>query len=199
MQGCCVDGLDSSCFPIPLVFFPSFWRLFQAHQLHFLSPSLFQLSGKVQVIVILFAIVRMTKTWISWSVFIPKFQRIYVSFSRTDSGLCTYHLLDWSYLNLLNNSWWTTFPTQSCLLVHLFCVSLLHALITWRIASYPSPHNLHLILCCLESIFTFIILVHMASFFFAMKKDKISRLRFPLLSHVQVIIIYGVCTAEQHI
>ena len=53
-----------------------------------------------------------------WCVCISKLQRILcVSFSRTDSGLCIYHLVVWSHFNLLHNSQWITFPTQS------FCTS----------------------------------------------------------------------------
>ena len=43
------------------------------------------------------------------------FQRILrVSFSRTDSGLCIYHLFVWYNLNL-HNSQWIALPIQSCL------------------------------------------------------------------------------------
>ena len=53
---------------------------------------------------------------IRWSVFISKFNRsLYVSFSRTDSGLCIYYLFVRSNLNFLHNSQWITLPTQSCL------------------------------------------------------------------------------------
>ena len=46
-----------------------------------------------------------------WSVCISKSQRILcVSFSRTDSGLCIYHLFIWSNLYFLYNSHWITFP-----------------------------------------------------------------------------------------
>ena len=79
-----------------------------------------------------------------WSVCILKSQRsLCVSFSRTDSGLCMYHLFVWSNFNFLHNSQWITLPTQSCL-VFSFCANLLHSFI-WLIILYLSPHNLHLL------------------------------------------------------
>ena len=55
---------------------------------------------------------------IRWSVCISKFQRILcVSFSRTDSELCIYHLFVWSNLNFLHNSLWILL---SLLLLNLF-------------------------------------------------------------------------------
>ena len=42
-------------------------------------------------------------------------QKLWVSFSRTDYGLCIYLLLVWWYLNFLHN--WITLPTQSSLRV----------------------------------------------------------------------------------
>ena len=83
------------------------------------------------------------------SVCTSKFQRsLYVSFSRSGSGLCIYHLLVWSNLSFLHNSLWITFPVQSCLVLYSFCVSLLHSLIMWLIVLSLSPHNPHLLFCC---------------------------------------------------
>ena len=91
---------------------------------------------------------------IQWSVCISKSQRILcVSFSRTDSGLCIYHLFVWSNLNFLHNSQWITFPTQSCRVLYSFCAYLLLSLIRWLIVSSLSLHNLHLLFCCVLSIF----------------------------------------------
>ena len=42
---------------------------------------------------------------------------IRMSFSRTDAGLCIYHLFVWSNLNFLHNFQWITFPTQSFIIV----------------------------------------------------------------------------------
>ena len=53
---------------------------------------------------------------IGWSVWNSKSQIIlWVSFSRTDSGSCIYHLLVWSNFNRLRYSRLITFPTHSCL------------------------------------------------------------------------------------
>ena len=52
-----------------------------------------------------------------------------VSFSRTDAGLCIYHLFVKSNFNFLHSSKWITLPTQSCLVLYSFCVNLLHSLI----------------------------------------------------------------------
>ena len=60
---------------------------------------------------------------IRWSVCISKSSwRVCVSFSRTDSGLCIYHLFVWSNFNFLHNSQWITWPTQSCLVLYSFCL-----------------------------------------------------------------------------
>ena len=51
---------------------------------------------------------------IGWSVCIWKFQRILsVSFTKTKSGLCIYHLSVWPIFNLLHNFLWSLFP-PSC-------------------------------------------------------------------------------------
>ena len=48
---------------------------------------------------------------IRWSVYISKYPRILrVIFSNTDSGLCIYHLVVWSKINILHNSLCITFP-----------------------------------------------------------------------------------------
>ena len=66
-----------------------------------------------------------------------------VSFSRTDAGLCIYHLVVWSYLNFLHDSQWITLLTQSCLVLYSFCANFLRSLIMWLIVLSLSPHNLH--------------------------------------------------------
>ena len=48
---------------------------------------------------------------------------------------------------------WITFPTQSCLVLYSFRANLQHSLIMWLIVSSISPHNLHLLFCCISSIF----------------------------------------------
>ena len=81
---------------------------------------------------------------IRWSGCISKFC---ISFSRKDSGLWKYHLVEWSNFNFLHKSFWISLPTQSCLVLYSFCACLLHSLIMWSIVSSPSPHNLHLLFC----------------------------------------------------
>ena len=87
-----------------------------------------------------------------------------VSFSRTDSGLCIYHLFVWLNFNFLHNSQWITMPTQSCLVLYSFCVNLLHSLIMWLMVSSLSLHNLHLLFWCVLSILALIWLVLLALF-----------------------------------
>ena len=84
-------------------------------------------------------------------IFILTFGHYITSFSWTNSALYIYHLVVWSKFNLLNNSQWIIFPTQSCLVMYSFCACLLHLLTTILIVS--SPHNLHLLFCCKLSIF----------------------------------------------
>ena len=116
-----------------------------------------------------------------------KFQRsLCVSFSRTNVGLCIYHLFVWSNFNFLHNSLGITLPTQSCLFLISYCANLLHSLIMWLIVSSLSPHNLHLLFRCILSILALIWLVLMALFCAAIRRDSFSFLRFPFLSHVHV-------------
>ena len=66
---------------------------------------------------------------------------MYVSFSRTDGGLCKYHLFVWSNLIFLHNSQWITLPTLSCLVLYSFCADFLHSLIIWLIVSSQSTEK----------------------------------------------------------
>ena len=82
------------------------------------------------------------------SVCISKSQKIlFVSFSRTNSGLCIYHLAVCPNFKFLHNSQWISFPTQLCLVLYSLSAILLHLLIMWLIVSSLSPHNLHLLFC----------------------------------------------------
>ena len=45
-----------------------------------------------------------------------------ISFSRTNSGLCIYHLFVWSNFNFLHNSLWIIFTTLSCLVLYSFII-----------------------------------------------------------------------------
>ena len=49
-------------------------------------------------------------------------EEFYVSFSRTDSKLCIYHLFVRSNFNFLHISQWITYPTQSYLVLCSFAL-----------------------------------------------------------------------------
>ena len=67
---------------------------------------------------------------IMWSIYMFKSLRsLCVPFSRTDTGLCLYHLFVWPNFNFSHNSQRITLPTQSCLVLYFFCVNLLQSLI----------------------------------------------------------------------
>ena len=110
-----------------------------------------------------------------------------VAFSRTGAGMCIYHLLVWSNLNFLHISHWIT---QSCLALYSRCANLRHSLIIWLMVSSPSPHSLHLLFCWVLSILVLIWLVLMALSCAAIRRDSVSLLKFPFLSHVQVLSNY---------
>ena len=121
---------------------------------------------------------------IRWSVCILKSHRsLSEPFSRTDAGLCIYHLFVWSNWNFRHNFQWITLATQSCLALYSFCANLLHSLIMWLIVSSLSPHSLRLLFCCLFSIFALILLVLMALSCAAIRRDSVSLLKFPFLTH----------------
>ena len=122
-----------------------------------------------------------------WSVCMSKSHRsLCVLFSRTGAGLCIYHLLVWSNLNFLHISQWITLSTQSCLVLYSFCANLLHSLIMSLMVSTLPPHSLHLLFCCVLSILALIWLVLTALFRAAIRRDSVSLIKFPFLSHVQV-------------
>ena len=125
---------------------------------------------------------------IRWFVCMCKSHRsLCVSFSRTDAGLCINHLLVCSNLHFLYISHWVTLPTQSCLVLYSFYANLLHSLIMWLMVSSLSPHSLHLLFCWVLSILALTWLVLTALFCAAIKRDSVSLLKFPFLSHVQVL------------
>ena len=118
-----------------------------------------------------------------WSVCMSKSHRsLCVLFSRTGAGLWIFDLLVWSNLNFLHISQWITLLIQSYLVLYSFSANLLHSLIMWLTVSPLSPHSLHLLFCFVLSILTFIRLVLMA-----LLCDSVSLLKFPFLSHVQVL------------
>ena len=120
---------------------------------------------------------------IRWSVCMSK-SHCSLSFSRTAAGLRIYYLFVWSNTNFLYISLWITLPTQLCVVLYSLCANLLHSLII--IVSSRSPLNLHLLFCCVLSFLALIWLVLMASFCAAIRRDSVSLLKFPFVSHVQV-------------
>ena len=89
---------------------------------------------------------------IRWSVYISKSQRILcVSFSKTDSGFCIYHLAVRSNFNFLHSSQWIPFLSQSCLVLNSLCAILRNTLIIWLMVSSLSPHNEHISFYSFES------------------------------------------------
>ena len=123
---------------------------------------------------------------IRWSVGMLKSHRnLWEAFSRTGAGLCIYLLL----VEILISY---TFPsesssTQLCLALYSLCANLLHSLIIWLMVSSPSPHSLHLLFCWVLSILALIWLVLRALSCAAIRGDYVSLLKFPFLSHVQVL------------
>ena len=109
---------------------------------------------------------------------------LWVSFYRTDSELCIYHLFVWSNWNLLHNSQWITLPIQSCQVLYSFCANLLRLLIMWVITSSLLPHYLRPLFCYVLSILAVIWFVIMALFYAAIRRDSVSFLRFSFLSHL---------------
>ena len=134
-------------FNLLFTFFPFYSMVSRDSKVHNFASSLFLL--------IVIRSDRLAK--IKWSDCISKSHRgLCVSFSRTDVGLFINHLFVWSNFNFLYNSQWITLPSQSCLVLYSFCANLLHSLIMWLIVSSLSPHNQHLLFCCVLSILALI-------------------------------------------
>ena len=124
---------------------------------------------------------------IRWFICMTKsYRSLCVSFSRTDAGLCIYHLFVWSNYNFLHISQWITLSTQLCLVLYSFCANLLYSLIIWLIVSFLSPHSLYLLFHYVLCILALIWLVLMALFCAAIRRDSVSLLKFPFLCQVQV-------------
>ena len=142
---------------------------------HFHVPQFFQYTSKIYVPILLFLSLNFT-LWsagtakftvqqvfffaiiirsgrldkIRWSACISKSQKsLCVSFSRFDARVCIYHSFLWSNFNFLHNSQLINLLIQSCLVLYSFCANLLHSLIMRLTISSLSPHNLHLLFCCL--------------------------------------------------
>ena len=124
---------------------------------------------------------------IRWSVWFSKPQRVLcVLISRTYFWSFIYPLFVWSNLNFFHTSQGITFPTLSCLVLYVLSSNLQHSLIKWLVVSSVCPHNLHLLFCCL-AYFCFVIVL-MALVCAGIRRDSVSLLRFPFLSHVQVFL-----------
>ena len=110
---------------IPLFTFFQFYSVFhQDSKVHNSASSLFFF------LLIIIRSGHLAKIW--WSVCISKSQScLCISFSRTDSALCIYHLFVWSNFNPLHNFQWITSPTQLCL-VFFFLLLLLLLLASWN-------------------------------------------------------------------
>ena len=90
---------------------------------------------------------------IRWSVCISKFQRsLCVLFSRTESGLCIYHLFAWSHFNFLHNSKWITFDHQVVSNLILFLCKF-RLLCDW---SFRIFHHIDYI-CCFVASYLFLL------------------------------------------
>ena len=83
-------------------------------------------------------------------------------------------------------SHWITLPTQSYLVLYSFCTNLLHSLIMILIVSSLSPYSVHLLFCYVLSILALIWLVLTVLSCAAIRRDSVSLLKFPFLSHVQL-------------
>ena len=109
-----------------------------------------------------------------------------VSFSRTDAGLCIYHLFVYLNFNFLHNSKWIPIPTQWCLVLTFFSANLLHLLIMRLMVSFLSPHSLHFLFCSVLFILTSVWLVLMALCCAAIRRYSVSLIKSPFLSHFQI-------------
>ena len=114
------------------------------------------LAGSFLFLLIITRSSRLAEIW--WSACIAKSQRsLCISFFRTESGSCIYHLFMWSNFNFLHKFQSITLPIYSCLVLYSFCASLLYLLIMWLIVSSLSPHNLDLLFCYILSILALMI------------------------------------------
>ena len=128
------------CITLTLIFYISFRSLAKPkYLLMFLHPfclcSLVYRYCKINLIGISFFFFLFISTksslpvWIRWTVCITKVQiNLCLSISWMDFGLCVYHMVAWSNLNLLHNSQWIIFPlsqASSCIhFVLAFCIHL---------------------------------------------------------------------------
>ena len=100
---------------------------------------------------------------------------------------CSYNICSYGQTSIFcaipgRPSW----PNSHVQSIFSFCANSLYSLIMRLIVSSTSPHNLHLLFCCILSILAQILLIFMALFCTAIRRDSVSLLRFPILSHVHV-------------
>ena len=105
---------------------------------------------------------------------------------RTNSICTIYYLFVWSNLNFLHISQWITLHIQSCLVLYSSRANLLQSLIIRLMVSSLSPHYLHVLFYCVLSIFALMKLVLTVLFCATIRRDSVSLLKFPFLTHVQV-------------
>ena len=169
-------------------FFKSLTRsryLFFLHSFSFIQWSAGTAKSTILQL-LFFLLISIRSGLLRWSVCMSKSHRILcVLCSRTGTGLCIYHLFVWSNLNFLYISQWIAMPTQSCLVLYSFA-NFLHSLI-WLMVSSPSQHNQHWLFCCILSILPLLWLVLVMLSCAAIRRDSVSLLKFPFLSHVQVL------------
>ena len=99
---------------------------------------------------------------------------------------CAYTI--YSNWNILHSSQLIPFHIQSCVILNSLYTNKLPSRIMRLIVWSLSPHNLHLLFCCILSIFALTLLVLMVLFCAAIRRDSVSLLWFSFLSHVQVFL-----------
>ena len=133
---------------------------------------------------------------ISWSVCTVKSHSIlYLSFSITTSGLCSYHFSLTSIPYFLHISQWLFVPNQPCRLLYSYWANLLHSLNIWFTLSSAFPHIQHLLFSWVSLIFAFILLVLVACFCVAIIKSSVILFKHPFLSNphrssLALLIVY---------
>ena len=177
---------------VPFMFHSFFYFIAMPKYLSFFSLSFnftLRLAGRakssiLQVLHFLLIIIRSSRlAEIRWSVCMSQSHKsLCVSFFRTGTGLCIYHLFLWSNSNFLQISQCITLPTHSFFVLYSFCANLLHSLIMWLIVSSLSPSAV--LLCLIYSLFIWLVL--MALFWVAIRRQSVSLFRFSFLSHIRV-------------
>ena len=79
-------------------------------------------------------------------------------------------------------------PILSSLILFFSGLTCWFRLLYWLSISSLSSHNLHLLFCCILLIFALIWMVLIELFWAAIRRDSVSLLKFPFLSHVHVLL-----------